>query len=590
MKRVYVAFLMLSVLWIAGCKDDDNKTGFDPEVDITEDRGEAPGVNYTIEAGTKYVDVLYFVSNDIDTVADWHWRLSGVVSHVQEFFATNLQKYYGIEKTFELIRNENNPAYIRINLVKGTRPAAQYKPENDGIENVCDELIAYYKSNPAAKTSHQHIVIVPEEIVAGFMNKSLSIDTDVENEFFSIWGCDHEKLNMKYFRYGLYRVRHLQALGSILRSTGSMFGLYANRSNALETFTALMGGSLTYANDPEIFRLTEADALMLDRHEAFNPRSTEVMYDAEPDPEKIMMTGFNVEAQTNQFLITATFMTDKPVAAFFVANDPWRSIMTEPQDSLGFADEETDKDPGIDTGSDATLFAAYSLNEIVLPNGYMYEAVTSIPVSSFADAYKMPLLGNDYAKAEFSTYILFKNGFSYPVINTGKEYYNDADLRPHRFRFQYYYVDNKAYIPYWNVTPKATDKWTVETGSTDGTDAAAAFDLNLTTSWSAPFDREDPDRPTIKLNLNEWVHINGVRINAGSLPDKAKKVSVIVGAYDWDIEAVKDEEIAGNAYLVGEEVMYHYFDFKKNNCRTITIRVEDSNGDVSTSIAEIGLY
>lgn len=588
MKKIYWLLAVLSFIGIAGCEDKNDVPGFDPDADITEERGVAPGEDYTVDPDVKYMDVLYFVPAGIAPADDWHWRVSGVVSHVQQYFGENLNKYYGIEKNFELVRNVANPKYVQIHLVTGKQSAGFYA-DSVGQLAFLDELVAFYQSNPGVKSSHHHMVIVPE--VAGFPVAGLQYEdeNEVPTEFFAVYGCDHKDLSMKYFSYDLYRTRYLNRLGEMLYHTAASFGLMNNDAKATDPFRALMSSGLyTYTANPSAVRLTAADALILSENEVFNPKSDEVMYDVWPDKEKIRMQNVDIVAQNSKFVLTCTFMTGQPVSTLLAFHDPWREVNEE-----GYADEEKEID-SLETATtfDAVLFGTSRLTETVVPGaGYLYTGTIEIPMTAIKDDYKKALKGNNYAKAEFRFKLLFKNGYIYPVDGKCGAYYDDVQVRPGRFRYQYYFVDGEPLIPYRSVTAKDKSAWEVDSVSPEGNqDGGLLFDNQVSTLWKVPFGKDADIKPEVRIYLGEYVKTNGFMVNRGTEKDKAQRITITAWAYDWDVADVVPEIVCNKASLIGSEDMYYYFDYKKDNVLYFSVKIDASEGEESVSLAEVGVY
>lgn len=587
MRKIYWLLAVLSLVGIMSCEDDNDPAKFDPEMDITEERGSAPGEKYVTGPDTKYVDVLYFVPNDMTPVNDWHWRLSGIVCHIQEYFAGNLSKYYNIEKKFELVKNEANPKYVDIRLVTGEHPAAFYQ-DSLGTIALTNELVKYYENHPEAKTSHQHIVFAPR--VFGKMDALQHLNGEkTPDDFFTFLGCDHENLNIKYFRYDLYRERYLKDMGMMLYLSAVSFGLMNNDAPASAPYLALMSSGLySYVTSPEAVRMTQADALILSECEVFNPQSNDIKYDVLPNPKRILMQSVNIETQSTKFVLTCTFMTEQPVATLLAFHDPWRAI-----GEGGQADEGQDIDTlNGGTTFDAVLFGTSDLQETVMPGvGYLYNATINVPMTSIKDEYKEALPGNDYAKAEFRFQLLFKNGFKYPDDVKCGEYFADAQMRTNRFRYQYYWAEAKPMIPFRTVKAQDKNTWSVAGIYPEGNEEGGlTFDGQTNTLWKVPFDKDADDKPEILINFNAWTSMKGIMIHRGTAKDKAKKITITAYPYDWDVADVVPEEVCSKALLVGTEDMYYYFDYRKDNVMYLNVKIEDSEGKETVSLAEIGVY
>ena len=83
----YLLGVLLSVFVISSCTDVYKEADAENEEVVV-----PPGETYT--AQRKYtLNVVYYVPADMMEFDDWHYRLSGITLHMQNYFYENINRY-----------------------------------------------------------------------------------------------------------------------------------------------------------------------------------------------------------------------------------------------------------------------------------------------------------------------------------------------------------------------------------------------------------------------------------------------------------------------------------------------------------------
>lgn len=582
MKRyTYYLWMVLVVFAFGACSDDDDQVETEmPE--ITEERGMDPGEEYTVEEGEKYLNVVYFVPQDVEPVADWHWRLSGIMNHVQGFYGNNLSKYYQVDQNFKLIRNVANPDYVKILLLRGSKPAAAYS----SVYNIQYEVEEYFRTHAAGKKSHHTLILLPRYSGAP-TGVAYGYDAvNIPNECYGIVACDYADFNIKYFRYTNLRSTYLSYLGEVVRAAGLAMGLTYNAPQKGEVYTSVTtGNSLTYVNNPDKWRLTVGDKEFLLHTELFQK---EVDYS---DIADVSIQNVQLKVENGNLVVDCMFSSTIIPDAFMVYNDFFRAT-----DEGVFSEEKELMNDGMSTVKDAIMTTS---TELISLGGNYYQARVEIPVNRIPDEYLKALPGQDYAKAELRFRILHRNGTCTPALMYAKcgNYYEDNQVHPDRFRYFYYLealgvVEPLPYENHPDITSSPKNTWTITSENASGS-LRYLFDDDVTMSvWNPRFSVEN--KPEFKMAFPSYVYIHGIKVHPGNRDDRAKKVSVEYYYYDFSSSQFRTVKIE-NYKLVGEGKYYYYIDFTKDSSTTypvywVKVTVEETCGLTTTSMAEVGIY
>lgn len=582
---IYYLWILFMSFGFAACNSDDDEQNDELLPEFTEERGEEPGTEYTVEEGAKYLNVFYFVPQDMEPVEDWHWRLSGVMNHVQDFYGTNLSKYYGVDQNFKLLRNQANSSYVKINLIRGSKPAASYTT----VYHVQYEVEEYLRSHPEDKSSHHSVVLLPKYNGAP-TGVAYGYDaTNIPNECIGIVACDGAEFNVKYFRYVQYRKAYLNDLGEVIRATGLAMGLTYNAPGKYDVYSSVTTGQTSeYAQNPDKWRLTPGDREFLIHSELFQE---DVDYS---DISDVNINNVSITVENGNLKLSCLFSsTIKPVA-FVVYNDFFRAT------EKGMYSEEAElMNENMSTVKDALMTVTTEISSLGMN---MYSVMVEMPTTDIPEEYLEALSGQEYAKAELRFRMIHENGTCTPSLMYAKcgNYYEDNAVHPDRFRYFYYLeplgvVEPLPYETHNDITSPAKNTWTV-TSTNAATNLLYLFDgqVNGYWTWGANFSLANKPEFKVAFPGGGGCYIHGIKIHPGFSDDRVKAVSVKYLYWNFDKGGTETVTLE-NVKFVGEGKYYYYVDFTKNPDKTyyvynFTVTVEATCGSTTTSMDEVGIY
>ena len=109
----FLLWILLSI-FITSCTKTYREADAEKEEEIV-----PPGETYTPEQ-MHNLNVVYYVPSDILEIENWHYRLSGMTLHIQNYFHENFMRYR-VDKKFGLELNDANPEFIKIHYIKSTK-------------------------------------------------------------------------------------------------------------------------------------------------------------------------------------------------------------------------------------------------------------------------------------------------------------------------------------------------------------------------------------------------------------------------------------------------------------------------------------
>lgn len=408
-KYVRWALLMLLPVFMLACAklyDGDDPTEVLPIL--------PPGVTYTPEA--KYnLNVVYYVPADVDSLASWHHRLSGITLHAQKFYKDNMKRHMH-EKTFGLVVNENLE-YIRVHYIKSKLKSAAMGLKD--MNAMTEEIMSYFKENPTEQKSNHFLVYMPK-YTGSFMGtgfrKSEGSTLIAPDLAFAFAGCDIPKFNIKYYVSPKARKNYLASLGDVLYQLGRSFLLTDNNGKESDPAYSLMGTELIkfsnshtttyyhmrYKETPDKIRLTETDAMRLNQIQLFNEEHT--YKDTRVTMEKVDLRYEN----DSLILVDMSFRSSDEIVAAIIYNDPWRSYFDNRTQ-----DPTIDRDPLTNTGGDAITYYVRDLKK----EGDLYKASFKLPWDEMMLSSKNNFADENQAEIRFS--FIGKGGIPYPHPGIG---------------------------------------------------------------------------------------------------------------------------------------------------------------------------
>jgi len=116
-------------------------------------------VNPNLITQTHNLNLVYFVPNDLDTLAGFRKRLGDLMIWGQNWFKSEMQRNGYGAKSFGLLPDTSN-GLVKIILIRGSLPKSSY-PYSGGSGAVASEINAYFAAHPTEKTSEHTLVIIP---------------------------------------------------------------------------------------------------------------------------------------------------------------------------------------------------------------------------------------------------------------------------------------------------------------------------------------------------------------------------------------------------------------------------------------------
>lgn len=236
---------------------------------------------------TEYpLNVVYFMGNDYQPVADYERRLSELMLYVQQFYAKEMARNGFPGRSFGLERLENGN--VKLYLVRGSHPHRDYA-YGSGHNRCMEDIRAWSERNPGALRSHHTLVIMPT-----FYDE---IANDMSPGGVPFYGLGRNCFALDYAHFDL---RHLgqdtpkgrlltKWLGGLAHELGHGLNLPHNESTVTDRAslgTPLMGaGNYTFGMKPTYITLNSCRRL--ERCQVFAPAGDKTDFYAEnaPRPE-----------------------------------------------------------------------------------------------------------------------------------------------------------------------------------------------------------------------------------------------------------------------------------------------------------------
>lgn len=372
----FLLWILLSI-FITSCTKTYREADAEKEEEIV-----PPGETYTPEQ-MHNLNVVYYVPSDILEIENWHYRLSGMTLHIQNYFHENFMRYR-VDKKFGLELNDANPEFIRIHYIKSNRRQAEMQEKN--ASEMAQEVLDYFKQNPEAKQSDHYLVWMPK-YEGAFIKHFYPSD----KEGFAFCGVDYTRWNPNYLKSSRAMAAFLTDLGLVLKTFAhSCFAVNGNVGSDAD-FMSIMGAnkrgssiaksqpiynykhyagtggssSSFTAGTPSKIRVPIWDVRYLSGTQLFNEKYSYEPFEVVIEDFKVKSwTGANfvVENDTaraevnfvvpqDTLRITCKFRTepaDVELAGVTLFDDPWLTY-----DVTGKRDSKMDEDEMEDTGFDA---------------------------------------------------------------------------------------------------------------------------------------------------------------------------------------------------------------------------------------------
>lgn len=263
------------------------------------------------------LNLVYFVPNDLDTLAGYEKRLSELMLWTQEFFRSEMNRNGYGNKTFGLLKNTLMNR-VKIITIRGALPKSSY-PYTGGSGAVQSEVDAYFNAHPTDRTSDHYLVILPRYSFT-------SNGTPSGGPFYGTgkwcYALDYEGLNIVNLgKTDTEGNRFSTWFGGMVHELGHGLNLPHNRQKVSENNTlgmALMwAGNGTLGKSPTF--LTAADCAILNVNQIFN-NNTNTYYGSVTSSITKIYPSYS--ASKNAIVVSGRFTSTVPINSVIYYNDP----------------------------------------------------------------------------------------------------------------------------------------------------------------------------------------------------------------------------------------------------------------------------
>lgn len=279
--------------------------------------GPTPGI-FTSDKN-RNLNLVYFVPNDVDTVANYQKRLSELMLWTQNWYKEQMALNGYADKTFGMFTNAGKTS-VKIITIYGTKGKADYS-YSSGSGNVTAEINAYFTANPSQKTSEHTLVILPRyEILAS--------GTPSGGPFYGLgrwcFALDYEEMDIANLgKTDAVGNRFSVWFGGLVHELGHGLNLPHNCQKVSENNDPLKGMALMWAGNGTLGKsptfLTAADAATLNANQIFN-NDTKTYYSSATAAIKAIHAEYSSSKQA--IVLSGRFTTNVKVNSILYYNDP----------------------------------------------------------------------------------------------------------------------------------------------------------------------------------------------------------------------------------------------------------------------------
>ncbi len=235
-----------------------------------------------LEATENALNVVYFIGADREPVADYERRISELLTHLQQYYAAEMERNGFGRRAFGLIRKPDG--MVDILLVRGKEPGEVYGYSNGGADKSLKEIEAFFAATPHKKHGVHTFVIMPT-----LYNDEYHDEAPGGVPFYgygkSCFALDYAHFDIRYLGEQSLRGRLLTKwYGGFAHELGHGLNLPHNTGTVSQNAamgTALMGaGNHTFGMKPTY--LTKASCAILDRSQTFARKGDQTAFYAEP--------------------------------------------------------------------------------------------------------------------------------------------------------------------------------------------------------------------------------------------------------------------------------------------------------------------
>lgn len=232
------------------------------------------------------LNVVYFVGQGYEPVADYERRVSELLVYLQQFYGKEMQRNGQGARSFGLNMLPNGN--VDIQLVRGKLPHTEYK-YSGGHGKVRAEVDEYYKAHPEKNFSQHLFILTPT-----FLDDEYSDANPGGVPFYGVgkscYALDYADFDLRHLGEDTPKGHLLTKwFGGFAHELGHGLNLPHNNGTVEETKalgTPLMGaGNYTFGLKPTY--LTKATCQILDRSETFAPAGDKTAFYTTDDPVKV---------------------------------------------------------------------------------------------------------------------------------------------------------------------------------------------------------------------------------------------------------------------------------------------------------------
>ncbi len=249
------------------------------------------------------LNIVYFLGNDYEPVADYERRLSELMLYVQQFYAKEMTRNGFPNRSFGLERLENGN--VKLHVVRGKHPASAYA-YGTGHGKCLEDIYEYAKATPEALRSGHILVIMPT-----FHNDEYNDMNPGGVPFYGLgrncFALDYAHFDLRHLGQKTHEGRLLTKwLGGLAHELGHGLNLPHNDGTVSEKAamgTPLMGaGNYTFGMTPTY--LTLNSARLLDRCQVFAPACDKTEFYADCAAPEVTASSLKWVNDTLQLTIT----------------------------------------------------------------------------------------------------------------------------------------------------------------------------------------------------------------------------------------------------------------------------------------------
>ncbi len=242
-----------------------------------------------LEPNEHQLNVIYFVGNDREPIADYERRISELLLYLQQYYGKEMARNGQGNRSFGLSLKDNGD--VLIHLVRGSKPHTDYA-YGTGHNPCLEEVNAYLDAVPGRRTGQHIFVIMPTHYDEQY--------NDLNPGGVPFYGLGTNCFALDYVHFDIQHLGQNTQKGHLLtkwyggfaHELGHGLNLPHNKGTASDNAamgTALMGaGNYTFGFRPTY--LTAASSRILAHSETFAPKGTTTKFYTQITPPTVVET------------------------------------------------------------------------------------------------------------------------------------------------------------------------------------------------------------------------------------------------------------------------------------------------------------